>query len=359
MGSIFGQIFRISTFGESHGQAVGVIIDGCPAGLVIDAGMIQSELDRRRPGQSKLTTQRKESDTVQILSGTFESKTTGTPIALFVQNQDAMSSSYEGFHHIYRPSHADYTFDAKYGYRDWRGGGRSSARETVARVAAGAVAQILLSSFGIEIIAWVDTVHEIKAQVDPNSITRELVDAHPTRCPDPAASALMEAAIMQARADGDSLGGTVCCVVRHCPPGFGDPVFDKLEARLGMAMLSIPAVKGFEVGSGFSGTLMKGSEHNDPFVTGADGKVHTTTNNSGGIQGGISNGEDIRFRIAVKPTATITRDQQSVTQDGEATTLRAKGRHDPCVLPRAVPVVEAMTALVLADCLLLQRSAKL
>ncbi|MHB1460326.1 MAG: chorismate synthase [Armatimonadota bacterium] len=359
MGSIFGQIFRISTFGESHGQAVGVIIDGCPAGLVIDAGMVQSELDRRRPGQSKLVTQRKESDTVQILSGTFEGKTTGTSIALIVQNEDAMSSSYESFHHIYRPSHADYTFDAKYGFRDWRGGGRSSARETVARVAAGAVAQILLASYGIEIIAWVDTVHQIKAQVDPSSLTRDLVDAHPTRCPDPAASALMEAAIMQARADGDSLGGTVRCVVRNCPPGLGDPVFDKLEARLGMAMLSIPAVKGFEVGSGFDGTLMKGSEHNDPFVTGEDGKVHTTTNNSGGIQGGISNGEDIRFRIAVKPTATITRDQQSVTQDGEPTTLRAKGRHDPCVLPRAVPVVEAMTALVLADCLLLQRSAKL
>ncbi len=359
MGSIFGQIFRISTFGESHGQAVGVIIDGCPAGLAIDASMVQAELDRRRPGQSKLTTQRKESDTVQILSGTFEGKTTGTSLALIVQNEDAMSSSYESFHHIYRPSHADYTFDAKYGFRDWRGGGRSSARETVARVAAGAVAQILLASYGIEIIAWVDTVHHIKAQVEPDTITRELVEAHPTRCPDPAASALMEAAIMQARADGDSLGGTVRCVVRNCPPGFGDPVFDKLEARLGMAMLSIPAVKGFEVGSGFDGTLMKGSEHNDPFVTGPDGKVHTTTNNSGGIQGGISNGEDIRFRVAVKPTATITRDQQSVTQDGETTTLRAKGRHDPCVLPRAVPVVEAMAALVLADCLLLQRSAKL
>lgn len=359
MGSIFGQLFRISTFGESHGPAVGVIIDGCPSGLPLDAEPIQRELDRRRPGQSKLVTQRKESDTVQILSGTFEGKTTGTSIALIVQNQDAMSSSYESFHHIYRPSHADYTFDAKYGFRDWRGGGRSSARETVARVASGAVAQVLLSHYDVEIVAWVDTVHHIKATVSSDSVTRELVDAHPTRCPDLTAAAIMEEAIMQARADGDSLGGTVRCVVRHCPVGLGDPVFDKLEARLAMAMLSIPAVKGFEVGSGFEGTLMKGSEHNDPFIPGADGQVHTVTNNSGGIQGGISNGEEISFRVAIKPTATITRDQQSVTQTGDKATLRAKGRHDPCVLPRAVPVVEAMAALVLADCLLIQRSARL
>ena len=359
MGSIFGQIFRISTFGESHGTAVGVIIDGCPAGLPIDIDFIQHEMDRRRPGQSKLVTQRKESDTVHIVSGVFEGKSTGTPLTMIVQNQDAMSSSYESFNNIYRPSHADYTYDAKYGFRDWRGGGRSSARETTARVAAGAVAQLLLAHYGIEIVAWVDSIHTIQAAVNPNEVSKQSVDMHPTRCPDAAVSGDMETAIMQARAEGNSLGGTVRCVIRHCPAGLGDPVFDKLDARLAFAMLSIPAVKAFEVGSGFDGTKMKGTEHNDPFYVGDDGKIHTTTNNSGGIQGGISNGEDILFRIAVKPTATITSDQQSVTQSGEQTVLKAKGRHDPCVLPRAVPVVEAMSALVLADCILIQRSAQL
>ena len=355
----FGNIFRITTFGESHGTAVGVVIDGCPAGLPIDLDFIQKEMDRRRPGQSKLVTQRKESDTVQVVSGVFEGKSTGTPLTMIVQNQDAMSSSYESFNNIYRPSHADYTYDAKYGFRDWRGGGRSSARETTARVAAGAVAQLLLAHYGVEIVAWVDSIHTIQASVAPNEVTKQSVDSHPTRCPDSTVSADMETAIMQARAEGNSLGGTVRCVIRNCPAGLGDPVFDKLDARLAFAMLSIPAVKAFEVGSGFNGTRMKGTEHNDPFYVSDDGKVHTTTNNSGGIQGGISNGEDILFRIAVKPTATITSDQQSVTQSGEQTVLKAKGRHDPCVLPRAVPVVEAMSALVLADCLLIQRSAQL
>lgn len=355
MGNTFGSSFRISTFGESHGGGVGVIVDGCPARLPIDLDQIQHELDRRRPGQSRLVTQRDEDDRVEILSGVADGRATGAPIAMLVRNKDARSGAYDHLKDLYRPSHADYTYDAKYGIRSWQGGGRASARETIGRVAAGAIAQRLLQEFAIradrpapEILSWVDQVHTVTADVDESAVDLDAIEADPTRCPDPAAAAAMTAAIEQARRDGDSLGGTVRAVVRNMPAGLGEPVFDRLEADLAKAMLSLPATKGFEVGSGFEAVTMTGLAHNDPFVPGAAGPT-TTSNHSGGVQGGISNGADVRMRIAFKPTATISSEQQTVTRDGEAVTLAAKGRHDPCVLPRAVPMVDAMIALVLAD----------
>lgn len=356
MGSTFGKLFCISTFGESHGGGVGVVLDGCPPRLPLTVEDIQGDLDRRRPGQSRLTTPRQEADQVEILSGVFEGKTLGTPIALLVRNQDARSSAYEDMKDLYRPSHADYTTEAKYGVRNWQGGGRASARETIGRVAAGAVARKLLQTLhGIEVLGWVQSVHDIEASIDPAQITLETVEATPTRCPDPAAAAQMFERIDTARRNRDSLGGVVQCIARNVPAGLGEPVFDKLEAALAQAMLSLPASKGFEIGSGFAGTRLTGSTHNDAFVPGPDGKPRTRTNYSGGIQGGISNGEDILLRVAFKPTATISLPQDTVNRDNEAVVLEAQGRHDPCVLPRAVVMVEAMCLLVLADQLLRQR----
>lgn len=356
MGSTFGQLFRITTFGESHGGGVGVVVDGCPARLVLDAEAIQSELDRRRPGQSRLTTPRKEADRAEILSGVFEGRTLGTPIAMLVRNQDPRPQAYEHMKDLYRPSHADYTYEAKYGIRNWQGGGRASARETIGRVAGGAVARQVLAAAGIgEIVAWVSRVHEVEADVDAGSVTRDQVDDQITRCPDARASEEMASRIDAARRDGDSLGGVVTCVARGVPPGLGEPVFHKLEADLAAGLLSLPACKGFEIGSGFAGTRLTGIEHNDPFY--ADGgRVRTRTNRSGGVQGGISNGEDILVRAAFKPTATIHKAQETVNTKGESVQLEAEGRHDPCVLPRAVPMVEAMVALVLCDHYLRQRA---
>jgi len=359
MSSSFGHTFRVHTYGESHGLAVGVIVDGCPPRLALDAAEIQVDLDRRRPGQSRLVTQRKEADRVEVLSGLFEGRTTGTAIGMVVHNADQNSGAYDHLRDVYRPSHADYTYDAKYGFRDHRGGGRSSARETIGRVAAGAVARKLLAvAAGVEVLGWVSQIHDIDAVVDADIVGRDAVEAGPTRCPDPAAAAAMAAAIEAARADGDSLGGVVTCIARNVPPGLGEPVFDKIDADLAKAMLSLPAAKGFEIGSGFAGTRMTGRRHNDPFgpPAGQDGRPSTVTNHSGGVQGGITNGESIIFRVAFKPTATISSPQSTVTRDGEPTTLAAKGRHDPCVLPRAVPLVEAMCCLVLADHWLRQRS---
>jgi len=356
MGNSFGQLFRITTWGESHGGGVGVVIDGCPAGLELDAAHIQEELDRRRPGQSSLTTPRKESDTARILSGVFEGRTLGTPISVCVDNQDARPAAYESTKDVYRPSHADFTYEAKYGIRNWQGGGRASARETVGRVAAGAIARRLLAaSGGIEIHAWVSQVAEICAEIDVAAVTRETVEANAVRCPDAAAAAQMMERIEAARRDGDSVGGVVSLVARGVPPGLGEPVFDKLEASLAGAMLSLPAAKGFEIGSGFAGAAMTGSAHNDAFHLEGE-RVRTRTNRSGGVQGGISNGENIVVRVAFKPTATIAHEQETVDSDGNPRTLEAKGRHDPCVLPRAVPIVEAMASLVLADAFLLQRA---
>jgi chorismate synthase len=356
MANTFGHLFRITTFGESHGGAVGVVVDGCPAQLPLEAADIQRDLDRRRPGQSRLTTQRSENDTCQILSGTFEGKTLGTPIAMLVPNEDARSRDYSEIEQKYRPSHADYTYDAKYGFRDYRGGGRSSARETVGRVAAGAIARMLLRErAGIEVLAYVLQVKDIRATVDPSSVSLEEVEADPTRCPDELAAGRMTELILAARKSGDSVGGVVECVARGVPPGLGEPVFDRLEADLAKALLSLPASKGFEIGSGFGGTLLYGSEHNDEFYMDA-GRVRTRTNNSGGIQGGISNGEQIVLRVAFKPTATILHEQRTVTRSGEDTTLAGRGRHDPCVLPRAAPIVESMVLLVLADHWLRQRA---
>lgn len=356
MGNIFGHTFRITTFGESHGGGVGVVIDGLPAKLVVDLEHIQRELDRRRPGQSRLTTQRNEVDAVEVLSGLAGGASTGAPLAMLVRNADARPGAYEHMTRLYRPSHADFTYDAKYGNRTIEGGGRSSARETIGRVAAGAIAMQLLDALADrqdrarpEIVSWVDQVHGVRATVDADSVTKDDVEADPTRCPDPDAAVEMTTAIEQARKDGDSLGGMVRSVVRNMPIGLGEPVFDRLEADLGRAMLSLPATKGFEIGSGFAAAEMTGRTHNDPFVPGPDGTPTTTSNYSGGVQGGISNGQPLAFRTVFKPTATISSEQDTVTVDGEATTLAAKGRHDPCVLPRAVPMVDAMTALVLAD----------
>ena len=408
MGNTFGTLFRVTTWGESHGGGVGAVIDGCPPRLPLSESDIQPQLDRRRPGQSRLTTPRQESDTVRILSGVFEGRTLGTPILLMVPNGDARPGAYESFRDLYRPSHADFTYEAKYGIRAWQGGGRSSARETVGRVAAGAVAEkVLCLGAGIEILAWVRSIGAIEARLaeleclgsaageadpggrrlpaaqtrqsplaapspqtppprqgsllSPLGLTREMIDATPVRCPDLEAAVLMIAAIEEARRDGDSLGGVIECVVRGVPAGLGDPVFDKLEAELARAVTSIPACTGFQLGTGFDGTVRRGSEHNDAFrplpaadqgcdhVDGLSRRIGTATNRSGGIQGGISNGEAIWFRAAFKPTATIRLAQETVDRAGRAHTLEAQGRHDPCVLPRAVPIIESMTALVLCD----------
>jgi chorismate synthase len=358
MPNTFGHIFRITTFGESHGGAVGVVVDGCPPKLSLSEKDIQPDLDRRRPGQSHIVTQRKEADRVEILSGVFEGKTTGTPIAMLVRNEDARSDAYSEIKTKYRPSHADYTYFAKYGIRNWEGGGRSSARETIGRVAAGAIARKWLhEKMGIEVLAYVKRIHDIEAKIDPNRVNLQQVESEITRCPHPQVSRKMIALIERVRKDGDSVGGLVECIARNVPAGLGDPVFDRLEADLAKAMLSLPATKGFEIGSGFAGTFLKGSQHNDSFVN-RKGSIRTKTNFSGGIQGGISNGEDIIFRVGFKPTATIMRKQKTVDIYGSETTLKPKGRHDPCVLPRAVPMVEAMALLVLADHALRQRTIK-
>ena len=360
-GNTFGKTFKITTYGESHGVAIGVIIDGCPAGLNIDIDYIQAELDKRRPGQSKITTQRKESDSVQILSGIFEGKSTGTPISLLIPNEDQRSKDYAHNQDVYRPSHADYTYDVKYGIRDHRGGGRSSARETAARVAAGAIAKLMLQTYGIEIFAHVTAVGQINA---PNlgsenlSHLLTLREENIVRCADPAIANQMIEFIESIRKDGDTIGGKISCVVKNLPAGLGEPVFDKLHADLGKSMLSINAVHGFEYGSGFAGSEMKGSAHNDVFVVTEHG-TKTLTNFSGGIQGGISNGMDINFTVAFKPVATIMHNQQTVNAAGEIAEIKGKGRHDPCVVPRAVVIIEAMAALVLADHFLRNKSAKL
>jgi chorismate synthase len=359
MGNTFGKIFQISTWGESHGPAVGVSIDGCPAGIAINPDEIQIELDRRRPGQSEITTPRSEEDRVEVLSGVFEGLSTGAPILLMVRNKDARPEAYDHLKDVYRPSHADYTYQAKYGHRDHRGGGRSSARETIGRVAAGAIARrILADAADVEIIAYVRRIHDIEAVIEPSSVTRDEVESNPVRCPDQEAAEKMVERIKELRKEGDSAGGIVELVARGLPVGLGEPVFDRLEADLAKAMLSLPATKGFEVGSGFAGTFQTGSAHNDAFYRDGD-DIRTRSNNSGGVQGGISNGEDILCRIAFKPTATINKEQETVSTSGEEATLRAKGRHDPCVLPRAVPIVEAMAALVLVDHWFIHRARRL
>lgn len=353
----YGTLFRISTFGESHGPAIGVIIDGCPAGLTIDENFIQSELDRRKPGQSKITTQRKEDDTFKILSGIFEGKSTGTPIAIVIENQDQRSKDYSHIQHAFRPSHADYTYEVKYGHRDYRGGGRSSARETAARVAAGAIAKLLLKQSGVDISAFVSQVGGIKTD-HYTKLDLTKTEDNIVRCPDQKTAEKMIALIDEVRLNRDTVGGVVTCVIKNTPVGLGEPVFDKLHAELGKAMLSINAVKGFEYGSGFEGIKLRGSQHNDEFYKEGD-KIRTKTNHSGGVQGGISNGEDIYFNVAFKPVATIMQDQQSVDKEGNEATVSGKGRHDPCVVPRAVPIVEAMAALVLADFYLRSKTSRL
>jgi chorismate synthase len=357
MGNTFGQLFRVTTWGESHGGGVGAVIDGCPPRIELSEEDIQRDLDRRRPGQSAIVSQRKEEDRCRILSGVFEGLTLGTPISILVMNKDARPEDYAEIASTFRPSHADFTYEAKYGIRNWQGGGRASARETIGRVAAGAVAKKVLQTSHprFEILAYVTQVHGIVAKFDRDTVTFKDVERNAVRCPDEKAANQMIALIEEIRALGDSLGGIIECVVRHVPAGLGEPVFDKLEADLAKAMLSLPATKGFEIGSGFAATRMKGSEHNDPFEM-RDGKIRTMTNNSGGVQGGISNGEDIIFRVAFKPTATIAREQKTVTAAQEETKIAARGRHDPCVLPRAIPIVEAMAALVLCDHALRQRA---
>jgi chorismate synthase len=353
MGNTFGHLFKITTFGESHGGGVGVAIDGCPPQLEISADEIQFELDRRRPGQSKITTPRKETDTCEILSGVFDGKTLGTPIAILVRNKDTRPQDYSEMASKYCPSHADATYDAKYGIRNWQGGGRSSARETIGRVAAGAIAKKILAQVaGVEIVGYVKRIKDLEAAIDPATITLEQVESNIVRCPNSEMAEKMIALIEKVGREGDSLGGVVECVARNVPKGLGTPVFDKLEADLAKGVMSLPASKGFEIGSGFSGTFLTGKEHNDEFYIDETGAVRTITNKSGGIQGGIANGEDIIIRVAFKPTATIRKEQRTVTSAGEETILAAKGRHDPCVLPRAVPMVEAMVALVLCDHLL-------
>lgn len=359
-GNTLGQIFRVTTFGESHGGMIGVVIDGCPAGLAIDEALVQHDLDRRRPGQSRITTQRKESDEVRFVSGIFEGRTTGTPIAALIANEDARSKDYGHLAEAFRPSHADYTYQAKYGHRDHRGGGRSSARETAARVVAGGVAkQLLRAAAGVEIVAYVSRVGGIELATPAEQLDLASAEDNIVRCPDPTVAEAMIALIEEARKDGDTVGGVISCVVRGCPVGLGEPVFDRLHADLGKAMLSINAVKGFEYGSGFAGVALRGSQHNDRFVTDASGRVRTTTNHSGGIQGGISNGMDIVMRVAFKPVATLMQPQESVDAAGNEVTVEGRGRHDPCVVPRAVPIVEAMAAITMADHLLRARTARL
>ena len=353
MGNTFGHLFRITTFGESHGGGVGVIIDGCPPRLDLSENDIQGDLDRRRPGQSKITTPRKETDTCEILSGVFQGKTLGTPIAILVRNKDARSQDYNEMSVKFRPSHADATYEAKYGIRNWQEKGRSSARETIGRVAAGAIAKKILQQVAnVEIVGYVKRIKDLEGKVNPDTVTLEEVESNIVRCPDGEMAEKMIDLIDQTRRDKDSLGGVVECVARYVPKGLGEPVFDKLEADLAKAVMSLPASKGFEIGSGFAGTLLTGSEHNDEFYIDESGNIRTITNRSGGIQGRISNGENIIIRVAFKPTATIGKEQKTVTSDNEETTLAAKGRHDPCVLSRAVPMVEAMVALVLCDHLL-------
>ena len=353
MANTFGHLFRITTFGESHGGAVGVVVDGCPPQVEISAAEIQVELDRRRPGQSKITTPRKEADKCEIISGVFEGKTLGTPIAILVWNKDARPQDYSEMAEKYRPSHADATYDAKYGIRNWQGGGRASARETIGRVAASAIAKKILGlAAGVEIVGYVKRIKNLEARVDTDRVTLKEVEANIVRCPEAESARRMIELIESARRDGDSIGGIVECVARNVPKGLGEPVFDKLEADLAKGIMSLPASKGFEVGSGFAGTALTGSEHNDEFYIDSNGNIRTASNRSGGIQGGISNGENIIIRVAFKPTATIRKEQRTVTRSGAETILAAKGRHDPCVLPRAVPMVEAMVALVLCDHLL-------
>jgi chorismate synthase len=356
-GNSFGKIFTVSTFGESHGEALGGVIDGCPAGLTIDLEFIQSELDRRKPGQSHIVTQRKEGDKVELLSGVFEGKTTGTSIGFIIRNENQKSKDYDHNVDVYRPSHADYTYDAKYGHRDYRGGGRSSARETACRVVAGAIAKLILKEYGISINAYTSQVGDIKLLKNYHDLDLSKIESNIVRCPDELIAETMIQKIEQVRKAGDTIGGQIACVIKNTPVGLGEPVFDKLHADLGKAMLSINAVKGFEYGSGFAGTKMLGSQHNDIFKAGD--KITTETNHSGGIQGGISNGEDIYFNVAFKPVATIMQNQETVNAKGESAEIHGKGRHDPCVLPRAVPIVEAMAALVLVDHLLRSRTNKL
>ncbi len=348
-GNTFGTLFRITTFGESHGPAIGVVIDGCPAGIEVDEALLRRDLARRRPGQSAIVTQRKEADEAEILSGVFEGRTTGMPIAILIRNRDARSRDYSHIADKYRPSHADFSWEARYGRRDYRGGGRSSARETAARVAAGAFAKMLLRTLGVEVQAWVSQVGDIRLDAEWHQLDLARTESNPVRCPDADTAARMEALIREVRKAGDTVGGVVSCVATGVPAGLGEPVFDRLHADLGKAILSINACKGFEYGSGFDGVCMRGSQHNDAFHTDDEGRIRTRTNHSGGIQGGISNGMPIYFRAAFKPVATIVPAQESVDRQGRPTTVEGKGRHDPCVVPRAVPIVEAMTALVLAD----------
>lgn len=358
-GNTFGTVFKVTIFGESHGLMIGMVIDGCPAGLVIDNKLIQSELNRRKPGQSKITTARKESDEVQIVSGIFEGKTTGTPIAGFIKNQDQRSKDYQHLAKTFRPSHADFSYQAKYGHRDYRGGGRSSARETAARVVAGAIAKQFLKTLGIEILAFVSKVGNIEIKKnDSRLINYKKIESNIVRCPDAQIAQKMIKLIEEVKSKGDTIGGIVSCVIKGCPAGLGEPVFDKLHADLGKSMLSINAVKGFEYGSGFNGVALSGSQHNDLFIN-DQGKIKTKSNNSGGIQGGISNGMDIFFRVAFKPVATIMQNQATMDLDGNNVKIAGKGRHDPCVVPRAVPIVEAMAAITLADHILRHRCSKL
>ena len=358
MGSSFGKIFRVTTFGESHGGAVGVILDGCPPKLKINIDLIQNELDRRRPGQSNITTPRNEDDKLEILSGLKEGITIGTPIAMLVRNKDQRPGDYSNLEQVFRPSHADGTYHLKYGIQAGSGGGRASARETIGRVAAGAIAkQLLKNLFNTEILSWVKRIHDIDSQVNKNKLTQSKIDSNIVRCPDDKVASKMIKRIKELQQDGDSCGGVIECLVKNVPSGLGMPVFDKLEADLAKALMSLPATKGFEIGSGFLGTYLRGSEHNDSFIESDDiSKLKTISNNSGGIQGGISNGENIEMKIAFKPTATIGKEQKTVNAYGKEVLMKAKGRHDPCVLPRAVPMVDSMVALVLADHLLLHQA---
>ena len=358
MGSSFGKIFRVTTFGESHGGGVGVILDGCPPNLKININLIQNELDRRRPGQSKITTPRNEDDKLEILSGLKEGITLGTPIAMLVRNKDQRPGDYSNLEQVFRPSHADGTYHLKYGIQAGSGGGRASARETIGRVAAGGIAkQLLKNLFNTEILSWVKRIHDIDSQVNKNKLTLSKIDSNIVRCPDDKVAAKMIKRIKELQQEGDSCGGVIECLVKNVPSGLGMPVFDKLEADLAKALMSLPATKGFEIGSGFLGTYLRGSEHNDSFIESDDiRKLKTISNNSGGIQGGISNGENIEMKIAFKPTATIGKEQKTVNAEGKEVLMKAKGRHDPCVLPRAVPMVDSMVALVLADHLLLHQA---
>ena len=359
MRNTFGHIFTLTTFGESHGAAIGGIVDGMPAGIVVDEAFIQSELDRRRPGQSRLTTGRQESDRVEILSGLFEGRTTGTPIGFLVRNTNQRSSDYEALRTLLRPSHADYTYSVKYGLRDPRGGGRSSARETISRVVAGALAKLALRQIGVSVSAYTSQVGDICVDKPYQALDLSLTETNPVRCPDPDKAALMEQLILDVKQEGNTIGGVITGIVRGLPVGIGEPVFSKLHAELGSAMLSINAVKGFEYGEGFAAARMRGSRHNDPFAIAEDGSITTLTNHSGGIQGGISNGQDICFRVAFKPVATLLREQPTVSLDGRPATLAMGGRHDPCVLPRAVPIVEAMAAITLLDQYLINKTVTL